>query len=102
LVLAAVGVIWAPWVALGICIRRLGYMLLRSDPKAEDEARFLHEFAVLFNIVLIAIGLIIVFNIDREFLPIGMTVVVGYGAVAFAHAEAMRRCAARLHVEANQ
>jgi hypothetical protein len=92
LLAGGIGLISIPGMILAIRIWRLGYAMLRRDPGAEREARALHRFAVVLNTVLIAIALIIQVYVGWDFLPVTLFF-AGYGAISFAHAEAMRRCA---------
>jgi hypothetical protein len=89
---AGLGLISIPGMILAIRIWWLGYAMLRRDPAAEREARRLHRFAVVLNVTLIAIALVLLMIVGFDFLPVTLIVVV-YGAISFAHAEAMLRCA---------
>lgn len=84
-----------PGMILAVRIWRLGYAMLRRDPEAAAEARKLHDFAFVLNVVAMAIG---------AMLSVGawpLTVVLWvYGAVSLAHAKAMERCAKVLENEA--
>jgi hypothetical protein len=98
-VYAGIGIISLPGLMLAFGIWGLGYALLRRDPEAEQKARDLASFAILLNVVgvAIAVALFVLFPID------GMAVVsltlIAYAGVSFAHARALRRCAELLAAE---
>jgi hypothetical protein len=98
-VFAGIGLVSIPGMILAIRIWRLGYAMLRRDPKAEQEARKLDRFAVVLNLVGIAVA-IFLFALapGGEMAVVSLTLVV-YAAVSFAHAKALRRCAELLAVE---
>lgn len=95
---AGIGLISIPGMILAIRIWRLGHTLLRRDPKAEEEARSLARFAVLLNLVGVAIAVVLFLLYSTQFAAISLTLLV-YGGVSLAHAKAMRRCAELLAAE---
>ncbi|HLT37473.1 MAG TPA: hypothetical protein VK034_14370 [Enhygromyxa sp.] len=90
-VFGGLGLVSIPGMMLAVRIWRLGYALLRCDPEAEREALELHRFAVKLNSW--AVGIAVLLPLFAwELVGISLVLVV-YGAVSFAHAEAMKRCA---------
>lgn len=98
-VFAGIGLISIPGMILAIRIWRLGYALLRRDPKAEAEAHGLARFAVVLNLVVIAAAVLLVAVEPIDATLVVLMTVLGYAAVSFAHAKAMRRCAELLETE---
>jgi hypothetical protein len=96
---ALVGLISIPGMILAIRIWRLGYAMLRRDPAAEQEARKLEQFAVRLNIVLIAAAVLLFAFEPIDATAVLLMTVLGYAAVSFAHAKAMRRCAELLETK---
>lgn len=94
---AGIGLVSIPGMILALRIWRLGFALLRRDAGAEREARALDRFAVVLNLVGLLVALVLV-AISRELAPVS-AILVGYAAVSFAHAKAMRRCAELLAAE---
>src|SRR5690554_2349092 len=90
-----IGLISIPGMILAIWIWRLGYALLRRDPKAEREARALQRFAVILNLVTVGVALLLVLFGGWEFESLAL-VLLDYAAVSFAHAAALGRCATLL------
>jgi hypothetical protein len=98
LLYAGIGLISIPGMILAIRIWRLGYAMLRRDANAEIEARRLHHFAVWLNVVAIGFSLVLMMIDGMFFFPLTL-VLTGYGAVSFAHAHAMLRCAELLELD---
>jgi hydrogenase-4 membrane subunit HyfE len=96
---AGIGLISIPGMILAIRIWRLGYAMLRRDPSAEQEARELEQFAVRLNIVLIAAAVLLFAFEPIDATAVLLMTVLGYAAVSFAHAKAMRRCAELLETK---
>lgn len=92
LAFAGIGMVAIPGMILAIRIYMLGFKLLRRDPRAEQEARFLARFAVILNIVAVTLGIVLAAASGGELLALALVLAV-YGAVSFAHARAMRHCA---------
>lgn len=97
-VFGGLGLIGIPGMILAVRIWRLGYAMLRRDEGAELEARKLARFAEVLNVVAVIIGAALWGIGGHELAPIAI-VLFGYGAVSFAHAAAMRRCAAVLGLD---
>lgn len=95
--MAGIGLVSIPGLILAVRIWRLGFMLLRRDPKAEQEARSLETFALVLNLVGFAVALVLL-AVELETWPLALILVV-YGAISIAHARAMRRCAELLASE---
>ena len=92
LVFGGIGLVAIPGMILAIRIYMLGFKLLRRDPRAEPEARYLARFAVVLNVIAVAIGLVLAAATGGELIGLALVLTV-YGAVSFAHALAMQRCA---------
>lgn len=92
LLFGGLGLVGIPGMILAIRIYTLGYKLLRRDPKAEAEARYLARFAIVLNVVAITIGLVLTLATQGELAPLAV-ILAAYGTVSFAHAAAMQRCA---------
>lgn len=92
-VFAGIGLISIPGMILAIRIWRLGYALLRRDPKAEDEARGLARFANWLNVVGVAAAVVLFLVFPTVEIAVVSLTLIGYAGVSFAHARAMRRCA---------
>ncbi|PRQ03123.1 hypothetical protein [Enhygromyxa salina] len=92
LLAAGIGLVSIPGMFLAVGIWRIGYALLRRDPTAETKARELYKFAVGLNIIGVAVALFLVLVFGAELLPVAIVLVV-YGAISFAHAAALNRCA---------
>jgi len=90
LFVGGLGLISIPGMVLAIRIWRLGYAMLRRDPRAERAALDLQRFAVRLNVVTVAAA--VVLCAFEGFGPLSL-VLLGYAAVSFAHAAAMGRCA---------
>jgi hypothetical protein len=98
-VFGGIGLISIPGMILAIRIWRLGYAMLRRDPNAEQEARKLDRFAVVLNVVGVALAaLLLVLLPSAETAVVSLTLVL-YAGVSFAHANAMHRCAELLAAE---
>lgn len=93
---AGLGLLSIPGMILAVRIWRLGYALLRREPKAEQEARALKRFAIRLNLVAVALALALLpmFGWD-EVAPLSVVLLV-YAAVSFAHAAALGHCATLL------
>jgi hypothetical protein len=98
-VYAGIGLISIPGMILALRIWRLGYALLRRDPKAEAEARDLAPFAVLLNVVGVAIAVVMFMLFPSGGVAVLSLTLLAYSAISFAHARAMRRCAELLAAE---
>jgi hypothetical protein len=98
-VFAGIGLISIPGMMLAIWIWRLGYAMLRRDPKAEQEARSLARFAYWLNVVGVAAAVLLFVAFPFvEMATVSLTL-IAYAGVSFAHARALRRCAELLGVE---
>ncbi|MFO7561728.1 MAG: hypothetical protein R6X02_03705 [Enhygromyxa sp.] len=91
------GLLSIPGMILALRIWRLGYAMLRRDPEAEREALVLHRFAIRLNVAALVVAAVL--PVLAFELGVISLVLVGYGAVSFAHAEALRRCAGLLAQE---
>jgi hypothetical protein len=83
---------------LAVRIWRLGYAMLRREAKAEEEALALRRFAVRLNVVALGIAAALVVLGGVDLAGVSLVLVV-YGAVSFAHAAALGRCAKLLAEE---
>lgn len=99
-VFGGLGLLSVPGMILAVRIWRLGYAMLRRDPQAEREALELHRFAVRLNTWALVIAVIMPL-LEVKLLGISVVLVL-YGAVSFAHAEALRRCAGLLAEDRRQ
>lgn len=98
---AGIGLVSVPGLILAVRIWRLGFMLLRRDPKAEQEARSLETFAIVLNAIGFVVALVLPF-FGGEGMAVAMLIsltLIVYGAISIAHAYAMRRCAELLASE---
>jgi hypothetical protein len=93
-----IGLVSLPGLLLAVRIWRLGYMLLRRDEQAAAEARALQRFAVTLNVIAVLVAALLVMFGGWDLVGVSLVLLV-YGAVSFAHAEAMRRCAELLEAE---
>jgi hypothetical protein len=86
------GLLSIPGMMLAVRIWRLGYAMLRRDAKVEEEALALRRFAVRLNVVALGIAAALVVLGGVDLAGVSLVLVV-YGAVSFAHAAALGRCA---------
>lgn len=93
------GLVSIPGMILAVRIWRLGFAMLRRDPDAEAEARKLERFAVVLNLVGVAVAVVLFFVFANAETGMLSLFILGYAAVSFAHAKAMRRCAELLAAE---
>jgi hypothetical protein len=98
-VFGGIGLLSIPGMILAVRIWRLGYAMLRRDPNAEQEARKLERFAVVLNLVGVAVA-VLLFALEPIDVTAGISLtLIAYAGVSFAHAKAMRRCAELLAAE---